>query len=287
MSNTCYRKDYIACFGDPIDENPTVVIMEPAFRALGLNCIYNGALVHPEDLKDAVRAVKALHMAGANITVPHKVAVMPYLDHIDPDAQLIGAVNTVYLKNGETWGANTDGKGFLTALRESGTEPAGKKVVLFGAGGAAKAIAVELGLAGCASILVVNRTPEHGRALAELIGGKTRAAGAYSPWYPSFAVPADTDIVINATNIGLYPDTRRPDLDFDTLLPGMVVCDVIPNPPRTRFLETAAKRGCRTLDGLSMLVNQGVIGLKIWTGKDAPRDLMKAALAQEFSEHSD
>jgi shikimate dehydrogenase len=287
MKNACYRKDYIACFGDPIDENPTVVIMEPAFEKLGLNCIYNGALVRKDDLCDAVRAIKALHMLGVNVTVPHKVAVMQYLDHVEQDAQLIGAVNTIYLKDGETWGANTDGKGFLTALRESGYDPAGKKAVLFGAGGAARAIAVELALAKCASILVVNRTPEHGQALAAHICEKTGAAGKYAPWTPKFTVPADADLVVNATNIGLYPDQSCPDLDFDSLLPHMLVCDVIPNPPRTAFLEAAAKRGCKTLDGLSMLVNQGVIGLKIWTGRDAPKEAMKAALAKEFSAQKD
>lgn len=282
MSEKCYRRDYIACFGDPIDENPTVVIMEAAFRKLGLNCLYNGMLVHPQDLGDAVRAVKALHMAGANITVPHKVAVMQYLDRIDEDAALIGAVNTLYWKDGQLCGANTDGKGFLTALREAGIEPEGKKVVILGAGGAARAISIELGLAKCARITVVNRTASRGRALAALIDGKTDAAGIFVQWRPDYPIPEDTDILINATNIGLYPDTGKPDICYDTLRGHQTVCDVVPNPPQTAFLREAGQRGCRTLDGLSMLVNQGVIGLRIWTGRDAPKAEMKAALAMEF-----
>ena len=282
MSTTCYKKDYIACFGDPIDENPTVVIMEPAFRALGLNAVYNGALVHPEDLGDAVKAIKALHMAGANITVPHKVAVMQYLDAVDADAALIGAVNTIYLKDGRTCGANTDGKGFLQSLRDADIPVKGARVTVLGAGGAAKAIAVELALAGAARLNIVNRTSERGQALAALLREKTPAEAAYLPWTPAFRIPEDTQILINATNIGLYPDSSCPDIDFSAVRPDMIVCDVVPNPPQTAFLKHAQALGCKTLDGLSMLVNQGVIGLKIWTGRDAPKALMQQALAAEF-----
>ncbi len=282
MAEACYRKDFIACFGDPIDENPTVVIMEPAFRALGLNAIYNGALVHPEDLGDAVKAVKALHMAGANITVPHKVAVMQYLDAVDPDAALIGAVNTVYLKDGKACGANTDGKGFTQSLHDAGIAIAGAHVTILGAGGAAKAIAVELALAGCAQVHIINRTAERGQALAQVINDKTEAKAEYLPWTAGVKIPEDTQILINATNIGLYPDPGCPDIDWGSVRADMVVCDVVPNPPQTAFLKRAQALGCRTLDGLSMLVNQGVIGLKIWTGKDAPKALMQQALAKEF-----
>ena len=283
MSKTCYRKDYFACFGDPIDENPTVVIMEPAFRALGINALYNGALVHPEDLEDAIKAIKALHMTGANITVPHKTAVMKYLDAVDADAELIDAVNTIYIKAGKLCGANTDGKGFLQSLRDENIPVKNTHATLLGAGGAAKAIAVELALAGAAKVNIVNRTPERGQKLVALLCEKTSAKAEYLPWNPAVKIPEDTQILINATNIGLYPDPSCPDIDFSTVHPGMIVCDVVPNPPKTPFLNQARSLGCKTLDGLSMLVNQGVIALKIWTGKDAPKELMQQALNKEFS----
>ena len=138
--------------------------------------------MHPEDLGDAVKAVKALHMAGANITVPHKVAVMQYLDAVDPDAALIGAVNTVYWKDGKVCGANTDGKGFTQSLRDADIAIAGAHVTILGAGGAAKAIAVELALAGCAQVHIINRTAERGQALAQVINDKTEAKAEYLPW---------------------------------------------------------------------------------------------------------
>ncbi len=284
MSERSYRKELITCFGMPIDENPTIVIMDAAFQAMGLDYLYDGVLVQPEDLGDAVRAIKALHLKGSNVTVPHKVAVMEHLDHIEPDAALIGAVNTIYVKDGETWGANTDGKGFVTALREADLNPQGKTFVLLGAGGAAKAIAVELALAKAKKLTIVNRTLSKAQALAELINEKTDAEAHAVAWDHTYAIPADTEILVNCTNIGLSPDPNVPDVDFTTLRPETVVCDVIPNPPQTKFLQQAAAQGCRTLDGLSMLVNQGVIGLKIWTGQDAPAEIMKAALAEAFAE---
>ncbi len=284
MSEKSYRKELLVCFGKPIDENPTIVIMDAAFKALDLPYLYDGVLVHPEDLEAAVRSLKALHLKGANCTVPHKIAVMQYLDHIEPDAALIGAVNTIFLRDGETWGANTDGKGFVTSLREAEIGIAGKTFVILGAGGAAKAVSVELALAGAKKITVVNRTVSKAQALAELICAKTGAEAEAVAWDHTYAVPAGTDILVNCTNIGLYPDPNMPDVDMESLQPGMVVCDVIPNPPQTRFLQEAARRGCRTLDGLSMLVNQGIVALKYWTGLDAPGDVMKAALAEAFRE---
>ena len=277
-----YRKEYIACLGDPIDENPTVVVMDPAFRELGLSCIYNGALVKAKDLGDAVKGIRAMHFLGANVTVPHKVNVMQYLDRVDGDAALIGAVNTLYWKDGLLCGANTDAKGFLTALRDAEIDPAGKRFTILGAGGAARAIAVELGLAGAESITVINRNVERGVELSGLVDSETQADGYYIQWTAGVTIPAETEILINATNVGLWPDAGRPDINYGSVRPDMVVCDVVPNPPRTRFLKDAAAIGCRTLDGLSMLVNQAVIAIGIWTGKEAPKELMLEALRKEF-----
>ncbi|MGL4648986.1 MAG: shikimate dehydrogenase family protein [Caldilineaceae bacterium] len=196
----------------------------------------------------------------------------------------MGAVNTIRREGSLLIGENTDGKGFLRSLREdAGVDPAGKSVVILGAGGAARAMTVELALAGAASLTIVNRSVERAQPLVDLLRANTPAAIHLVPWQAPFAIPPDTDVVANATSIGLYPNVDdRPLLDYGTITPGMVVCDVIPNPPQTPFLREAAARGARTLDGLGMLVYQGAIGFKMWTGHDAPVDVMRRALADVF-----
>lgn len=282
MSEKSYRKDFITCFGMPIDENPTVIAMNAAFEQLGLDYIYNGSLVRPEQLGDAVRGMKAMNFLGSHVTVPHKIAVMEYLDGIDEDAALIGAVNTIYMRDGKAYGANTDGKGFLVSMEQAQLPVAGKHFVILGAGGAAKAIAVELALAGAASMTIVNRTLAKAEALASLISTKTSCHAEATAWNGTYHVPESTDILINCTDIGLYPDPNVPNIDYAGLPASMIVCDVIPNPPHSRFLQLAEERGCRTFDGLSMLVNQAIISLQLWSGKTADAAPMKAALAAEF-----
>jgi shikimate dehydrogenase len=197
----------------------------------------------------------------------------------------MGAVNCIVRRGKELVGENTDGKGFVQSLREV-TDPRGKKVVLLGAGGAARAIGVELALAGATSITVVNRSREKGRELAELLKTKAGAAAVAAGWEGEYKVAADVDVVVNATSIGLYPDLQaRVPLDVATLDPRMVVADVIPNPPETRLVREARARGCKVLDGLGMLVNQGVIGFKSWTGIDADPSVMRRALEEVFGSH--
>jgi len=277
-----FKQEITAVFGKPVAENPTQIMVEAAYRHHGLPWRYLTLEVAPADLEDAVKGARAMGFAGFNCTIPHKVAVIPFLDEIAESARLMGAVNCVVRKGRELVGENTDGKGFLKSLREI-IDPRGKKVLLFGAGGAARAIGVELGLAGAAEITVVNRGKERGHELAALLGERTKLIVNYSPWEGLFSVPAETDIVINATSIGLFPDVNAElPLDFKTLQPRMVVADVIPNPPRTRLVRAAAHQGCRVIDGLGMLVNQGVIGVKYWTGIEPNPSVMRSALAKVF-----
>ena len=162
-------------------------------------------------------------------------------------------------------------------------DPAGKTVVMFGAGGAARAVGVELALAGASKIIVVNRDESRGRILVDLINTKTETEAVFISWSSKFSIPAGTDIVINSTSIGLFPDVdAQLNIDFETLGSGIVVADVIPNPPKTHLLREAKARGCVTLDGLGMLVNQGVIGIKYWTGIDADPSVMRKALEEVF-----
>ena len=279
-----YKAELVGVFGHPVSENPTVVVQEAAFHALNLNWRYLTIEVLPEQLGDAIRGLRAFNMRGINLTIPHKIEVMQFLDSVAEDARLIGAVNTVINNGGKLHGENTDGKGFIRSLTEdSHVSIPGKKVVVLGAGGAARAITVELALRGAGEILVVNRNTEHGEALVNTVITCSKAKSRYVPWSGTLKIPHDTDILINATSIGLFPGIEdKPAIDYDTIRPEMVVCDVIPNPPRTAFLKEAEKRGAKTIDGLGMLVNQGAIGFKLWTGLDAPVDVMKRALAKEF-----
>jgi len=285
MNNeTGYRQELTGVFGYPVDENPTVVMMEAAFAALGLPWRYLNLKVPPAALADAVKGLRAMNFRGINLTIPHKCDILALLDEVADDARIMGAVNTVYAKDGRLIGANTDGKGFLRALTDDGgMAPAGKRFLVLGAGGAARAMTVELALAGAAEIVIVNRDAGRGQELVALLREKTGVQASYLPWNAPIAVPGATDVLVNATSIGLYPDVEAiPAVDLQSIRPGLLVCDVIPNPPRTRFLEAAAARGANTLDGLGMLVYQGAIAFKLWTGQEAPVDVMKQALAAEF-----
>lgn len=259
--------------------NPTVAMIEAAFAHHGLHWRYVNMEVTPEDLVTAVKGARALGFRGFNCSLPHKVTVIPHLDGLGESAAVMGAVNCVVRRGDQLIGENTDGKGFLKSLTAA-TDPRGKSVVLFGAGGAARAIAVELGLAGVQKITVVNRSKSRGAELVELLRTKLKLAAELVEWNGDYVIPPGTDIVINATSIGLYDADARLNLDVNSLQPGMVVADVIGNPPRTRLIRDAAARGCTALDGLGMLVNQGIVGVQYWTGIEPDATVMRRALEQ-------
>ncbi|MEK6233629.1 MAG: shikimate dehydrogenase [Planctomycetales bacterium] len=269
-------------FSQPCAENPTVAMVEAAYQHHGLDWRYINCEVAPEDLGDAVRGARAMKWAGFNCSIPHKVAVIEHLDGVAESAAIMGAVNCAVLRDGKFIGENTDGKGFTQSLREK-VDPAGKTLVMFGAGGAARAIGVETALAGVTKITVVNRTAERGNELVSLLNDKTPAEAELVIWDGAYSVPEGTDVVVNATSIGLFPNVDATlDLNWDSVKPEMVVADVIPNPPRTRLVRDAEARGCVVIDGLGMLVNQGVIGIKYWTGVDADPQVMRAKLEAIF-----
>ena len=279
-----YKAELVGVLGNPVAENPTGVMQEAAFAALGLNWRYLTMEVKPENLADAMRGVRALGMRGINLTIPHKVAVMALLDDIAPDAKVIGAVNTVYREGDRLIGTNTDGKGFLRGLRdEAHIDPKGKRVAVLGAGGAARAITFELAFAGASELIVINRSEERGRQLVEALREDTAAVIEFVPWSSTYVVPSAIDILVNATSIGLYPDVEMmPHVSLDQARSDLFVCDVIPNPPNTRLMQLSRARGLRTLNGLSMLVHQGTIGFELWTGQTAPEAVMKEALRKAF-----
>jgi shikimate dehydrogenase len=269
-------------FAMPARENPTVAMIEAAYRHHHIHARYINCEVAPDALGDAVRGARAMGWAGFNCSIPHKIAVIEYLDGLGESASIIGAVNCAVRRENRYMGENTDGQGFLTALRTV-VDPAGKALVLFGAGGAARAIAVEAALAGAASITIVNRDEKRGAELAALINTKTKARADLVVWDKTYRVPETCDIVVNATSIGLFPDVEgRLDIEIDSLRRGMIVADVIPNPPRTLLIREAEARGCTTLDGLGMLVSQGVISIKHWTGVDVEPAVMRGKLEELF-----
>lgn len=277
-----FKQELTAVFGQPVAENPTQAMVEAAYRHHNLDWRYLTIEVSPDDLADAVRGATAMGFRGFNCTIPHKLAIIPLLDELGESAAVMGAVNCVVRREDKWIGENTDGKGFLESLRTL-RDPAGQRVVILGAGGAARAIAVELALAGAAHITLVNRTPERGATLAELIRSQTPATAEFVPLQGPYSLPEATDIFVNATNIGLFPDVQAQlPIDFDSLRTGQIVADVIPNPPQTHLLRTAAARGCHTLDGLGMLVNQGKIGIEYWTGIHPDTAVMHAALTELF-----
>jgi shikimate dehydrogenase len=277
-----FLADLTGSFATSADQNPTVQLMEAAYAAADLNCRYVNCEVPPDRLADAVRGAVGMGWLGFNCSIPHKVAVTELLDELAPSAAIIGAVNTVINRDGYLVGENTDGQGFTASLREV-TDPSGAAVVIFGAGGAARAIAVESALAGAASVTIVNRTADRGRTLAALVDERTEATGAYLPWTAGFAIPPLADIVINATSIGFHPDAdQTPDVDPGSFRPTMVVADVVANPPATRWLQAAQDAGCRTLNGLGMLVNQALINGRLWTGIELNGSVMRAELERLF-----
>jgi len=277
-----FKQELVGCFGQPVAENPTQAMIEAAFHHHGLDWRYLTIEVSPEGLADAVRGVRAMGFRGFNCTVPHKVAVIDHLDSLGESASLMRAVNCVVRHDGRLIGENTDGKGFVESLRTL-MDPAKKHVVMFGAGGAARAIAVEMGLAGASAITIVNRSAARGEELAKLLENVIESEITFVPWKGNYDVPEGTDVVINATSIGLFPDVNaRVALNVETLKANMVVADVIPNPPKTRLVRDAAARGCKVIDGLGMLVNQGVIGIRYWTGLEVNAAVMRKSLQDIF-----
>jgi shikimate dehydrogenase len=273
------------CFilGRPIAHTLSPAMHNAAFAALALPYVYLPWALSPDGLAAAAAAFRAMeNFAGANVTVPHKEAIRVHLDALSPEAEGIGAVNTVIPRDGRLLGHNTDGVGFIASLREGGTDPRGARVLLLGAGGGAKGVAYALAAEGTAEITVANRSPERAEALVGALAARFRRCQflALPLQAPGVAEAVKSaDVLINATSVGLAPGETLP-LDLGGLRPTTLVCDLIYRPLETAFLEAARGKGCRVLNGLGMLLHQGAAGFRLFTGVDAPLDAMRAALAR-------
>jgi shikimate dehydrogenase len=248
--------------GDPISHSLSPLMHNRALAECGLSGVYVGFRV--VDAAAAMNAIRALGIRGASVTIPHKVAVMAHLDQIDETARVIGAVNTVVHRDGQLIGINTDGAGALKALAAV-TDVAGRKVAILGAGGAARAVAWAVGRAG-GKVTLYNRTEARAAALARELGMDHRPLGDIST--------GEFQILINATSVGMAPDTEAMPLDPAILDRSMVVMDIVYNPMETALLAAARRRGCRTVDGVAMFVGQGARQFQLWTGSEAPVAVM-------------
>jgi shikimate dehydrogenase len=266
-------------FSTPSKDNPTVAIVEAAYKHHGLDFRYLNCEVMPEDLGDAVKGARAMNWVGFNCSLPHKVEVIKYLDGLGESAELMGAVNCVVLRDGKYIGENTDGKGFLKSLKTV-VSPAGKRIVILGAGGAARAIAVELALEN-ASEIVVNRDESRAVSLVNLLNSKTNCKSEFHPWTKVYEVPKNVDILVNATSIGMAPNfDAKINIEVSSFRSELVVADVIVNPPMTNLLKDAQKAGCQIIDGLGMVINQAVLGIKYWTGEEVDPAIMRNRLLE-------
>lgn len=270
-------------FGHPVEHTFSPGMHNAAFAALGLDGCYVPFAVRPEDLGRAVRALVPLGIRGLNVTVPHKEKVIPFLDELSEEARLIGAVNTIEVRDdGRLIGHNTDGRGFLRSLRvEADFRPKGRTFVMVGSGGASRAVCFSLALAGAKAILLHDIIPAKAEKLGRDIRSRTSALVTVLNADTLRTFAPDADCVINATPLGLKKDDPLP-IPRELVGKGQLVCDLVYNPPKTRLLLAARSRGAKTLSGIGMLLYQGVIAFELWTGEKAPVPVMKNALQQQM-----
>jgi len=290
MSNTGISGSTGLCgvIGDPIEHTMSPVMHNAAFRETGLDYVYTASRVRSEELGEAIRGMRTLNIRGLNVTIPHKVAVIPFLDEVDVLAEKIGAVNTIVNDNGVLKGYNTDASGFLQALLEKGVDPQGKRVLVLGAGGASRAVSLALGERG-ARLVILNRLEELDWAheLAARIGRlfDTEVKSGELTRDNTAEALAETDILVNTTSVGMSPETDRTPVDADLLRPGLVVFDIVYNPLKTRLLSEAEAAGAETIRGIDMLAWQGALAFEKWTGVQAPVDLMKREAIRLLEKH--
>ncbi|WP_163328224.1 shikimate dehydrogenase [Desulfurobacterium thermolithotrophum] len=267
--------------GHPVKHSLSPLMQTAAFKALGIDAVYVPFDVEPENLGEAVGGLRALNVKGFNVTVPFKEEVIEYLDFVDEDAEFLGAVNTVKNEDGKLTGYNTDADGFLKSLIEEGVELKGKKVTMFGAGGAARAVGYAVLKGGAKFLNIVNRNFSKGKIVGELLGKRGNVLVFPLREDSVATLLKDTDIIINTTSVGMKPDDPLL-FDYSLIPEGITVVDIIYNPAETLLLKAAKEKGCKIINGLGMLIYQGAIAFEIWTEKKAPVDVMKRVLEEEI-----
>jgi len=274
--------------GDPIEHTVSPVMHNVAFKNKGVDYLYLPFRVKREELGKAIEGMRALNIRGLNVTIPHKVAVIQFLDELDHLADRIGAVNTIVNDDGVLTGYNTDATGFLQALLGKGIEPKGKKVVILGAGGASRAISFILAERG-SSLFLLNRTWDKAKACADRISEifQSEATALKLDGENLAAALSKADILINATSVGMSPDINETPVTSNLLKPSLVVFDIVYNPIKTRLQREAEAVGATTISGLDMLVWQGALAFEKWTGLKAPIGVMREKVIKVLQKHED
>jgi len=252
------------------------VMHNVAFKNMGVDCVYLAFRVKEEELGRAIEGMRALNIRGLNVAIPHKVAVIQFLDELDPLADKIGAVNTIVNDNGVLKGYNTDATGFLRAMLERGIEPEGKRVVILGSGGASRAVSFILAERG-SRLVILNRTWDKAKGCADRISEvfQSEAIALKLDRENLATALSGTDILVNTTSVGMSPNVNETPVTSDLFKPGLVVYDIVYNPIKTKLLEEAEEAGAEIIGGLDMLVWQGALAFEKWTGLKAPVDLMQ------------
>lgn len=275
-----------ALIGDPVEHTLSPIIHNAAFQHLSLDYVYVAFNVRAEHLGEAVLGIKRLGIYGLNVTMPHKISIIKHLDRLDEEARRVGSVNTVLNRDGRLIGYTTDGIGALKALKYAGVDPSGKKIVILGAGGASRSISFKLAEY-ADELVILNRTVERAEALANEICGafggsvNVRAGGLTDERLKMELEGAD--ILINATSVGMRPNENETPVKRGLLHGDLVVFDLVYDPLETRLLREARLMGAKTVDGLWMLIHQGAESFKIWTGIEAPVEVMREAALKRMS----
>ena len=274
--------------GDPIGHSLSPTIQNAAFSHLGLDFVFLAFHVKAADLENAMRGMRSLSIHGLNVTMPHKSTVISCLDEVDSAVKFLGSANTILNEDGKLSGFNTDGVGALKALRANGVDLTEKKVLLLGAGGAAKAIAFSFAQE-AGSLCILNRIPEKAAVLADALNrvfGKKIGGGALSPSAVQKNLQ-DADILVNATSVGMHPNVNQSLVEPQWLKPNLAVMDIVYNPVETKLAKDAKAAGARVISGVEMLIYQGAASFEIWTGRSAPIEVMRKAALNKLSSKGD
>lgn len=272
----------IALLGKPVKHSKSPYMHNQSFEILDLDFAYMAFEIEDYEIEKTIEAMKILNAKGFNITMPYKEKVMKFLDQIDEQAKIIGSVNTVLNHNGKLIGYNTDGKGFIKSIEEKNIKFKGEKIVILGSGGAARAIAIQLAFEGAGEILIVNRRREKAEIIVNTINKSISKIKARSIELNEDFLKAelkDAKILVNTTPVGMNDSIDKSlIMDIESLHRDLFVADIIYNPLKTKLLSQAEKIGCKTMNGMNMLIYQGALAFKIWTGKDMPKSIIEDIL---------
>lgn len=275
-------KKIYGLLGHPVGHSMSPLIHNDAFNVLGIDAAYHAFDVHPDQLKQAVDGIRALGLSGCNVTVPHKVAVMEYLDEVDEEARLIGAVNTIVNEDGKLKGYNTDGRGYVESLLEKAQSSlSNKRILLVGAGGAARGVLVALLKEGIAHVSITNRTLEKAKPLLA-IANELKTDARLLSLEEAEALLNQYDVIINTTSVGMSPNISDTPLSINSLKTGVIVSDLIYNPLETHFLQEAGKQGAEIANGVAMFVNQAALSFEYWTGIRPDRKKMEQLVLRQL-----